>query len=135
MNILLNLTLIWWLRAAGLALATALCSYLQVILLLGGLGRRLERAALMQDMAKVLGKTLVATAVMTAVALALMGIMQSLPVGRDSRPYVYWWSCRHGVGVSGRGSMDGDGTGDVNIGTWPQTYGWLKQGPLCSKYR
>jgi putative peptidoglycan lipid II flippase len=39
-NIVLNLTLIWYMGTAGLALSTALCSYLQVLILLWALRNR-----------------------------------------------------------------------------------------------
>lgn len=39
-NIILNLTLIWFMGTAGLALATAVCSYLQVAILTGLISRR-----------------------------------------------------------------------------------------------
>jgi putative peptidoglycan lipid II flippase len=46
LNIALNLTLVWFIGAAGLALSTAICSYFQVIILLRGIEKKLGKAVL-----------------------------------------------------------------------------------------
>ena len=81
-NVILNLTLIWFLGTAGLAAATALCSYLQVILLVTILRKRLGRSML-GGLGTTLKKTLAATILMGAVALAAMVLMRALPDGRS----------------------------------------------------
>lgn len=80
-NIVLNLTLIWFLRAGGLALATALCSYLQVCFLVYGLRKRLGGAVL-AGLRKTLVNTLIATGVMTFAGFGLSLLLADLP---DSR--------------------------------------------------
>jgi len=73
-NIVLNLVLVWFLGTGGLALSTAICSYLQVIILLFVLRRRLDRLSAAHDkqvtildgLASVLAKTVVATMCMCA---------------------------------------------------------------------
>ncbi|MHC4500918.1 MAG: murein biosynthesis integral membrane protein MurJ, partial [Planctomycetota bacterium] len=77
-NFLLNLTLIWYLGSAGLACATAVCSYLQVIILAIWLQKRLGRAIL-DGLAVTLLKTLAATAVMWLVGTAILSLMRSIP--------------------------------------------------------
>ncbi len=72
-NVCLNLVLIWPLGAAGLALSTAACSYLQVGILLYVLRRRLG-AELFEGWLKSLLKTAAATAVMAAAGLVLLGL-------------------------------------------------------------
>ena len=42
-NIVLNLSLIWFMGTAGLALSTAVCSYIQVVILLAVLGKRFDK--------------------------------------------------------------------------------------------
>jgi len=77
-NFLLNLTLIWYLGRAGLACATAVCSYLQVIILVTVLRRRLGRSIL-DGFSLTLLKTIAATALMWLVAAGLLGLMRNLP--------------------------------------------------------
>ena len=74
-NIVLNLTLIWFLGAAGLALSTAVCSYLQVVILVTVLRRRLGKSVL-EGLAKTLLKTIVCTALMTTAMLATMHMIK-----------------------------------------------------------
>ncbi|MGD2174298.1 MAG: murein biosynthesis integral membrane protein MurJ [Candidatus Brocadiaceae bacterium] len=64
LNLGLNLTLVWPLREAGLALATAICALLQVVALYALLHRRVDLGN---------GKGLVTTAARTLAATALMG--------------------------------------------------------------
>jgi len=80
-NLLLNLTLIWFLGLAGLACATAICSYLQVIILVVVLRRRLGHSIL-DGLPGTLMKTVLATAFMYLVGAGLISLMVKLP---DSR--------------------------------------------------
>ena len=80
-NLTLNLTLIWFMGTGGLAAATALCSYLQVAILLVVLRRRLGHSIL-DGLRPALFKTLVATAVMCAVGIMILILMSGLPAGR-----------------------------------------------------
>jgi putative peptidoglycan lipid II flippase len=80
-NIVLNLTLIWYLGCAGLAAATAVCSYLQIIILVTVLRRRLGQSIL-DGLPVTLMKTFTATAIMWLVGAAIMFVMKKLPGGR-----------------------------------------------------
>jgi len=82
-NIVLNLTLIWFLQAAGLALSTALCSYLQVIILITLLKRRLGHS-LLKGFAATFLKTAAATCIMCIAAAGVMYIFRNLPQARMS---------------------------------------------------
>jgi len=62
-NIILNLTLVWFMGAAGLALSTAVCSYLQVAILLSVLHKRFDGLRY---------KAIILTAVKTIVATVVM---------------------------------------------------------------
>lgn len=77
-NIVLNLTLIWPLGAGGLALSTALCSYVQVGVLLWLLHRRMG-IRFDAGFGRVLVKTLAATALMAAAGAAVLAAMSRLP--------------------------------------------------------
>lgn len=66
-NIILNLTLIWPLGTIGLAVSTALCSYLQVVTLVIVLRRRLGSSTL-EGLLSALVKTIIATVCMSVVA-------------------------------------------------------------------
>ncbi len=81
-NIILNLTLIWYLGTAGLAAATAACSYLQVIILVTVLRRKLGHSIL-DGLPVTLAKTLAATAIMFLAGAAIMTLMKNLPDGRS----------------------------------------------------
>ncbi len=81
-NVVLNLTLIWSMGTGGLAAATALCSYLQVAILLTVLRRKLNRSIL-DGLPITLIKTLAATAFMWAVGMIIMAVMNKLPAGRS----------------------------------------------------
>ena len=74
LNIILNLILIWPMGSEGLALSTAICSYIQVGILLGLLHRRtgIRHDA---DIWKEISKTALGTAVMAAVGWAVLGAM------------------------------------------------------------
>jgi len=80
-NLLLNLTLIWYLGLAGLACATAICSYLQVIILVAVLQKRLGHSIL-DGLPGTLMKTVLATAFMYLVGAGIISLMVKLP---DSR--------------------------------------------------
>ena len=80
-NIILNLTLIWFLGTAGLAAATALCSYLQVIILVTVLRKRLG-SAILDGLPVTLIKTLAATALMLVTGIIIMILMRNLPAER-----------------------------------------------------
>ena len=78
-NVVLNLTLIWFLDTAGLACATAICSYLQVVVLVAVLRRRLG-GGIFEALGKTTLKTAVATVVMAAVGAGVLMLCSSLPV-------------------------------------------------------
>jgi len=77
-NIILNLILIWFMGTAGLALSTAICSYLQVIILTKGLKKRLGHSVL-EGVMTTFFKTALATAIMYAVGATVMAIVTRLP--------------------------------------------------------
>ncbi len=81
-NIFLNLTLIWFLGTAGLAAATALCSYLQVVILVTVLRRKLGRSIL-DGLTRTLTKTIIATTIMYLAGYAVMSLMGNLPDGKS----------------------------------------------------
>ena len=81
-NVVLNLTLIWSLGTGGLAAATAMCSYLQVAILLTVLRRKLGRSIL-DGLPITLTKTLAATAFMWAAGTIIMTVMNKLPAGKS----------------------------------------------------
>jgi putative peptidoglycan lipid II flippase len=76
-NIVLNLTLIWVWGTAGLACSTALCSYLQVVILVTALRRRLGEGVL-QGMVSALIKTVVATIVMGIAGVGILYLCRNL---------------------------------------------------------
>ena len=80
-NFLLNLTLIWYLGQAGLACATAICSYLQVVILVAVLQKRLGHSILDGFLATLI-KTVLATAIMYLVGAGILFLMVRLS---DSR--------------------------------------------------
>lgn len=82
-NIPLNLTLIWFLGTGGLAAATALCSYLQVAILVTVLRKKLGDSIL-DGLPITLAKTLAATAFMWVSGEAVIIAMSQLPPGRLS---------------------------------------------------
>ena len=82
-NVILSLTLIWFMGIAGLAAATALCAYLQVVVLAVALSRRLG-SSLWEGVAPTFLKTLVATATMGIVGLSVLALMRGLPEDRRS---------------------------------------------------
>jgi putative peptidoglycan lipid II flippase len=80
-NIFLNLSLIWFLGTAGLAAATAACSYLQVVILVTVLRKKLGHSIL-EGLSRTLIKTIAATAIMFVVGYLAMGQMKKFPDGR-----------------------------------------------------
>jgi putative peptidoglycan lipid II flippase len=83
-NVVLNLTLIWFLGTGGLALATAACSYLQVAVLIRVLHRRLGRSVL-EGLRVTVVKTLAATAVMLLAGVVVLLLMKGMHPGRLSQ--------------------------------------------------
>ena len=79
-NVVLNLTLIWFMGTSGLALSTAICSYLQVVILIVVLRRRLGDSIL-QGMVSAVIKTVVATILMGVVGAGLLYLCRNLPDG------------------------------------------------------
>jgi putative peptidoglycan lipid II flippase len=79
-NIILNLTFVWFMATAGLALSTAVCSYLQVVVLIFVLRRFMQKQALghllLDGLALTLLKTAAATLCMAAAAMASMQLMK-----------------------------------------------------------
>jgi putative peptidoglycan lipid II flippase len=78
-NIVLNLTLIWFMGTAGLALSTALCSYLQVAILVLAIRRRFS-TSILDGLWIILVKTLVATTLMWIVGKGCLHLCRGLPV-------------------------------------------------------
>ncbi|AQT68551.1 putative peptidoglycan biosynthesis protein MurJ [Anaerohalosphaera lusitana] len=77
-NIVLNLTLIWFMGTAGLAFSTAFCSYLQVAILILAMRHRFERK-LFDKLGINLFRTTTATCVMAIVGWAAIKLMADLP--------------------------------------------------------
>jgi putative peptidoglycan lipid II flippase len=78
-NLGLNLTLIWFMGTSGLALSTAICSYLQVVILVFVLRARFGDLLLDGLMTTFL-KTLTATGFMWLVGWAVLTAMRGLPI-------------------------------------------------------
>lgn len=79
-NLMLNLVLIWFIGTGGLALSTAICSYLQVFILMYVLKRKLHHS-IVGGLAVAISKTLIATTVMTLVGIAVVISMGGLGNG------------------------------------------------------
>lgn len=77
-NVFLNLTLVWFMATAGLALSTAICSYLQVTILIFVLRKRFG-SALLEKFVSTLAKTLIATILMGLVGVGLLALCRNLP--------------------------------------------------------
>lgn len=79
-NIVLNLSLIWFLAEGGLAFSTAICSYLQVVILVMVLRRSLRKQGLdwliLQGLGRALVKTMVATLCMSATIVLALRLSQ-----------------------------------------------------------
>ena len=82
-NVILNLTLIWFLGTGGLAAATAICSYLQVTILVKVLHRRLGHSVL-EGLRVTVVKTLAATAAMLLAGVIILILMKGMQPGRLS---------------------------------------------------
>jgi putative peptidoglycan lipid II flippase len=82
-NIVLNLTLIWLLGTGGLALSTALCSYIQVAILVVFLRRSLLKrdpeASILDGFGRTLWKTIAATVFMAAAIMTAQWFSQNWP--------------------------------------------------------
>ena len=80
-NIFLNLTLIWFLKTGGLAFSTAICSYLQVVILVVFLRRSLRKrdsdTSILDGFALTLLKTIAATLCMALVILFAQWLSES----------------------------------------------------------
>ena len=79
-NVVLNLTLIWFMGTAGLALSTAMCSYLQVVILVRALRKRFGHSIL-DGLLITLFKTLMATILMWLAGQGLLYLCRNLPNG------------------------------------------------------
>jgi putative peptidoglycan lipid II flippase len=80
-NIVLNLTLIWFLGTGGLAASTAVCAYLQVAILAVALRRSLQKqgvgSLLLDGLAAALLKTITATLCMSAAIAATLWLSKN----------------------------------------------------------
>jgi putative peptidoglycan lipid II flippase len=74
-NVFLNLVLVWYLGAGGLAASTALCSYLQVVILAVVLRRQLG-PGMFTGMGRAFLQTLMVTFCMEAVLLGVMHVLR-----------------------------------------------------------
>lgn len=77
-NLILNLTLIWFMGIAGLALSTAICSYLQVIILVFALRKRLG-AAVLNGLVQALLKTVLNAFIMAVILIITLKLAKNLP--------------------------------------------------------
>jgi len=80
-NIVLNLILIWFMGIAGLALSTAICSYLQVTILILMLRKRFEHPVLTGIMPTLL-KTTAATVIMFIAGWLTLRFMAEMPFSK-----------------------------------------------------
>ncbi len=82
-NIVLNLTLIWFLGTGGLALSTAICSYVQVVILVVFLRQSLRHkgadASILDGLGLTLFKTITASLCMAVAILAAKWLSQGWP--------------------------------------------------------
>jgi len=78
-NIALNLTLVWFMATAGLALSTAICSYLQVVILIFVLRARFG-SSLLAGLTATVAKTMIATAFMGLSGWIVLTEMRNLPL-------------------------------------------------------
>ncbi len=77
-NLVLNLSLIWVWGTAGLAAATAVCSYVQVVFLIRGLRRRYG-SGLLVGVRRTCLRTIGATGVMTVIGIICLWVMRGWP--------------------------------------------------------
>lgn len=80
-NVVLNLTLIWFMGIAGLALSTAICSYLQVAILILILRKKFDHPVL-TGIIPILLKTVVATVAMFIAGWLALRFMENLPFNK-----------------------------------------------------
>ena len=80
-NVFLNLTLIWFLGRGGLAAATATCAYLQVVILVLVLRKRLGHSIL-EGFFNTLLKTIIATVLISFAGIIIITLMKDLPESR-----------------------------------------------------
>jgi putative peptidoglycan lipid II flippase len=80
-NVTLNLTLIWPLGVKGLALATALCSYLQVVILWGVLRKKFNLSISVENRV-ILLKSVIGTVVMSLFGAICLFALSTLPESR-----------------------------------------------------
>jgi putative peptidoglycan lipid II flippase len=81
-NLLLNLALMWRLGTAGLAAATAISAYVQVLFLARGLSRRFD-TSVWHGMLPTFLKTVAASAFMLLVGCSLLCLSRFLPLSRE----------------------------------------------------
>ena len=77
-NILLNLTLIWFLDRAGLATSTAICAYIQVCILIIILKKKFG-SLILGGLSEILVKTIAGTLFMTLICAGVLFLMKYLP--------------------------------------------------------
>ncbi len=82
-NVVLNLTLIWFMGIAGLALSTAICSYLQVAILILMLRKKFSRPVL-PGITPILVKTAVATVIMFLAGWLTLRLMANMPFSKKN---------------------------------------------------
>jgi len=80
-NIALNLTLIWFMGIAGLALSTAICSYLQVTILVLMLRKKFDQPVL-TEITPTLIKTTIATVIMFIAGWLTLRLMAGMPFSK-----------------------------------------------------
>jgi putative peptidoglycan lipid II flippase len=80
-NVILNLTLIWFLSRAGLAASTAICAYIQVIILILVLRKKLG-SSILDNLPATFIKSLIGTFVMALICVGIILFMRLLPQGR-----------------------------------------------------
>ncbi|HOK95121.1 MAG TPA: oligosaccharide flippase family protein, partial [Anaerohalosphaeraceae bacterium] len=78
-NVMMNLTLIWPLGTGGLALATSICSYLQVAVLLVVLKKR-HPAEMTDGLMRTMWQTAAAACLMTAGGLGMLYLFKNCPL-------------------------------------------------------
>ena len=78
-NVILNLLLIWPLGTGGLALSTAICSYLQVIVLMLVLKKK-HPVEMKEGLRITIVKTVIAAGVMAAAGFGVLVLMRPMPV-------------------------------------------------------
>ncbi|MEN8128215.1 MAG: lipid II flippase MurJ, partial [Planctomycetota bacterium] len=78
-NIVLNLILIWPLGTGGLALSTAICSYLQVVVLMAVLKKK-HPVEMTKGLRKTILKTACATGVMAAAGFGVVKLLSNMPL-------------------------------------------------------